>query len=281
MAGIEVSPRACHIVTMAVSVVLAICPASQGKDEQSMNVALAKFGATATASDMLGEEKPDRLIDGIVNHDITNRWHSDIHQARPHRVQIRFIQPFQIDRLVLHATVIDCFPTRLTIECRQAEGQWKQVTAAAVKPARSVIVAFPPVEADAVRITFLATSGRNLGYVQLNEIEVPTEVSQAERAAVEGEMTRRERQRVARLRQELFTLPRLEKEDHRVVAGSWAMQGYPFYSGRASYHLSFSSKTTTSTAATSCAFPAPATSRRPSSTASNWACGCGRRTSSR
>ena len=141
------------------------------------NVALSSLGADIVASDSLANDTPDRLIDGVINHQLEHRWHSDTSQAHPHWLSLQFPRVMPLRRVVFHASAVDCFPTKLVIECRTPEGQSRTLVETNLTPARSVSVDLPPVTTGHLRLRLLASNGNFTNYVQLNALEVLAEVT--------------------------------------------------------------------------------------------------------
>ena len=129
------------------------------------NVALSSSGANITASDSFGNDTPDKLIDGVIDHALTHRWHSEISKGHPHWLRVELARPLPVRRIVLHASAVDCFPTRIAVECRAADGQVRSLVETALVPARSVAVDLPAVTTDNLRIRILDSNAGIKGYV--------------------------------------------------------------------------------------------------------------------
>ena len=142
------------------------------------NVALSSLGAEIAASDFLGSDTPDRLLDGVINHSVEHRWHSDLSKPHPHWLRLAFPKAMPLRQVVLHASSEACFPTRVAIECRTAEGAIRPLMETNLVPARSVVVAWPTVVTDNLSIRILASNGSATNYSQLNALEVLSEVTE-------------------------------------------------------------------------------------------------------
>jgi len=136
------------------------------------NVALSSSGANITASDSFGNDTPDKLIDGVIDHALTHRWHSEISKGHPHWLRVELARPLPVRRIVLHASAVDCFPTRIAVEYRTADGEVRSLVETALVPARSVAIDLPAVITDNLCIRILDANAGIKGYVQLNALEV-------------------------------------------------------------------------------------------------------------
>src|SRR5512136_2881395 len=92
---------------------LTFIPARAAFAESLKNIALSSLGTEIVASDSLGGDMPEKLIDGLVNYTLEHRWHSDINAGCPHWLRLQFPKALSVQRLVFHASSVACFPTRL------------------------------------------------------------------------------------------------------------------------------------------------------------------------
>ena len=159
-----------------------VVPAAAGlaPGTELRNVALASLGADITASDFLANDTPDKLIDGVINHALEHRWHSDISQPHPHWLRLQFPKALPLRRVVFHASAVDCFPVELVVERQTADGKAQSVVNAHLTPAQTVGVDLPAVTTDNLSIRILNSNGGNSNYVQLNALEVLADVTEAQ-----------------------------------------------------------------------------------------------------
>ena len=203
------------------------------------NVALLSSGADITASDSFGNDTPDKLIDGVTDHTLTHRWHSEIGKGHPHWLRVELARPLPVRRIVLHASAVDCFPTRIAVECRAADGQVRSLVETALVPARSVAVDLPAVTTDNLRIRILDSNAGIKGYVQLNALEVlaaitPDEARELARAAAtppgqtpplsRGCYVTADSNGVFGRNDPNYGHPDPESSPHRLTTGAWVTQ---------------------------------------------------------
>jgi alpha-L-arabinofuranosidase len=155
-------------------------PPLAGAESGLCNVALTQAGTEIEASDSLGADVPETLIDGTVDHRLEHRWHSDLNKPHPHRLQLRFAKPLPLRRVLFHASAVHCFPTHVVIECRGAGGQVQPLADARLKPGQTVGVDLFPVTSDNLTIRLLESNSDTPGYVQLNALEVLAALSREE-----------------------------------------------------------------------------------------------------
>ena len=141
------------------------------------NVALSSLGTEITASDSLSTDTPDKLIDGVVNHALERRWHSDISQPHPHWLRLQFPKALPLRRIVFHASAVECFPIQVVIECQSTDGKVQSLTNIDLTPAQSVSVDLPAVTTDNLTIRILNSNAIHKDYVQLNALEVLADMS--------------------------------------------------------------------------------------------------------
>lgn len=94
--------------------------------EQSVNVALAERGATASASGFALENQtrhPDNLNDGEIDARQAFPWKAD--KSGPAWIQIDLQTPMQIDRVVWHRG--ESVPANYDISVQNTDGTWKRV----------------------------------------------------------------------------------------------------------------------------------------------------------
>ena len=150
-------------------------PAPLPTRSPKVNVALASNGGTAIASDQHADDRPSRLIDGVANHSVENRWHSELQTPHPHWLLFQFAKPRRVNQILLHATDLSSFPTRIRIEKRGPNQSWEDIAIRTVEPQPVATVKFPAVETDHLRLVILESAGKsglNPQYSQLNEVEI-------------------------------------------------------------------------------------------------------------
>lgn len=144
------------------------------------NVALASAGTEIDASDSLAGDVPGKLIDGVINHQLEHRWHSDIVKPHPHWLKLKFLKPLPLRRVVFHASTVACFPTQVAIEMQEADGKIRSLVNTPLTPAQAVAVELPAVTTDNLKIHILDSNAGIKGYVQLNAVEVLASVAVAD-----------------------------------------------------------------------------------------------------
>jgi len=141
------------------------------------NVGLSVLGAEIEASDSLGGDTSDKLIDGVINHTLEHRWHSAINKPQPHWRKLHFPKALPLRRVLFHASAVYCFPTHVFIECQSADGEVQSLADTQLTPAQTVGVDLPDVTADNLSIRILDSSSGTNGYVQLSALEVLASVT--------------------------------------------------------------------------------------------------------
>ena len=163
-----------RILILVIGVLVSVGAASAS---ELRNVALSSLGAEITASDSLATDTPDKLIDGVINHTLEHRWHSDISQPHPHWLRLKFPKALPIRRVVFHASAVECFPTELAVECQTANGKLQSLVNNYLIPAQSFIIELPPITTDNLSLRILNSNASHKGYVQLNALEVLADVT--------------------------------------------------------------------------------------------------------
>ena len=138
------------------------------------NVALAKAGGSATASDTFDPFSASRLIDGLTATGEGNRWHSELAKPYPHWLELRFAKSEHIERLVLHPSDAATFPAKVRIEVPDAGDTWKEVATRDLKNTGTAVISLPPSDTTRLRVVLLESSskdGDGIRYAQLSEIE--------------------------------------------------------------------------------------------------------------
>jgi hypothetical protein len=179
----------------------------------SRNVALSQCGTTIEASDSESgasvqdaeSNKPQNLIDGIINPPSLKRWHSDTGKRHPHWLWLHFVQPVMAEKIVLYPSDLNCFPIAVKISCQDKGAKWIELVSTKIEPAASVPIEFPPTRLDNLRIEILESSSKiagNPNFTQLNELEVYAEIGNADYEALIARQREteeaREKERMAR-----------------------------------------------------------------------------------
>ena len=189
-------------------------------DTTMINVALAENGASVSASDYMRGNEPDQLIDGVTNHSVANRWHSDPGVQHPHRLTFSLPQAFTIKSIVLQATVPNCFPTRLRILYSGSDKILKELPVRTIQPEMTVTMDLDPIVADQIQIELLESSNLSAPqYSQLNEIEIWAQVTPEQKTRLDAwKQKTQEALRQAKLN-ELYMVPSLEPDYHCIQLG--------------------------------------------------------------
>jgi hypothetical protein len=172
--------KAVGIASCAIVIAVLIIAGARLRGNGRKNVASAREGAVATADSEFGRYTADQVIDGQWvrpnERPEKNQWHSGPGNPGPHWIWIRFKQPAQIERAVIHPADTNNCPLAMIGEFSPDGGVSFSTLFAVTNGELSqknfaIEKSFDPVVTDNFRIRILQSSG-SVNEAQVSEAEV-------------------------------------------------------------------------------------------------------------
>jgi len=143
------------------------------KDQNLGNIAYYETGTKVTASSTAeGEENSLANINDGSIYKRPTRWHSRTDVTGHQWVEYAFPRNYTVDRIVLHASDLANFPTKVKISAR-INNEMREVTVSELEAGPKTTLQFDPLQTDAIRLDFLANNSKQHPFeVSLNEVEI-------------------------------------------------------------------------------------------------------------
>ena len=143
------------------------------KDQNLGNIAYYETGTKVTASSTAeGEENSLANINDGSIYKRPTRWHSRTDVTEHQWVEYAFPRIYAVDRIVLHASDLATFPTKVKISAK-VNDEMHQVTVSELQAGPKATISFDALQTGAIRLDFLANNSKQHPvWVSLNEVEI-------------------------------------------------------------------------------------------------------------